>query len=67
MLTEHPARILGRGRAAVAAGAPADLIVWEAERAEDVIAALAARRLIVKGGRVSVEHHRSVDERWRRP
>src|SRR5262249_1101719 len=78
MLTEHPARILGRGRGAGAAGAAAGAVVWGAERgggggvggggegAGGVVAARAARRLVVKGGRVSVEHHRSVDERWRR-
>jgi hypothetical protein len=39
--------------------------VWEAERAEDVIATQAARRLVVKRGRVSVEHARSATFSWR--
>jgi cytosine deaminase len=65
MLTAHPARILGLGAAAVAVGAPADLVVWEAERAEDVIAAMAPRRLVVKRGRVSVAHERTRHEPWR--
>ena len=66
MLTEHPARILGLGGAAVTPGARADLVVWDAERTEDVIAALAPRRLVVKRGRVTVEHERAIREPWRR-
>jgi cytosine deaminase len=65
MLTEHPARILGRDRASVEPGAPADLIVWEAERTEDVIAAMADHRLVIKRGRVTVEHAHSIAEPWR--
>jgi len=39
--------------------------VWEAERAEQVVSAQRPCRLIVKAGRVTVEHARSVREPWR--
>ena len=65
MLTEHPARMLGRGPARVAEGAAADLVVWETERAEDVIAAMAPPLCVIKRGRITVEHRRSIDEPWR--
>ena len=64
MLTTHPARMLGRGPARVAAGAGADLVVWETERADDVIATMAPR-LVVKNGRVTVEHRHRIAEPWR--
>ena len=54
MLTEHPARMLGRSPARVAEGAAADLVVWETERAEDVIAALAPPLFVIKRGRITV-------------
>ena len=53
-----------RGEAS-AVGCRADLVVWECERAEEIVMALPARRLVVKAGRVSVEHHRRTVERWR--
>ena len=65
MITAHPSRILRRAPAAVAAGAPADLVVWDAVSAEDAIATLAPRLLVVKRGRITVEHERSVREPWR--
>jgi len=65
MLTEHPARILRRGPARVAAGAAADLVVWETDRTEDVIAAMAPPVFVIKRGRVTVEHRRRIDEPWR--
>ena len=65
MLTRHPARILRVQDYGLDVGCRADLVVWEAERAEDLIATLAARRLVVKRGRVSVEHERSATLRWR--
>jgi cytosine deaminase len=64
-LTTHPARILRLPDYGLTAGARADLVIWEAERVEDVVAALAPCRLVVKAGRVSVEHTRSVTEPWR--
>lgn len=65
MLTRHPARILRIQDYGLDVGCRADLVVWEAERAEDLIATLAARRLVVKRGRVSVEHERSARLSWR--
>jgi cytosine deaminase len=65
MLTEHPARILRLRDYGVAVGLRADLVVWEAAHVDDVIATLAPRRLVAKGGRVTVEHERAVKERWR--
>jgi cytosine deaminase len=65
MITEHPARILRLEGYGLAVGSRADLVVWETTRPEDVVGALAPRRLVVKRGRVSVEHSRSVRERWR--
>jgi cytosine/creatinine deaminase len=66
MLTVQPARILRMADYGLAAGCRADLVVWEAERAEDIITALAPCRLAVKAGRVTLEHARSVGEPWRR-
>ncbi len=43
----------------------ADLVVWDAEQVEDIIATLAPRRLVVKRGRITIEHERSVRDRWR--
>lgn len=68
-LTTHPARILRLPEYPVAGLAPgvrADLVVWECERPEDIVATLPARALVVKRGRVTVEHSRQVHERWRR-
>jgi cytosine deaminase len=65
MLTRHPARILRVEDYGLDVGCRADLVVWEAERAEDVIATHAARRLVVKRGRVSVEHTRRARLPWR--
>ena len=65
MLTEHPATILRVEHYGLDVGSRADLVVWGAERTEDVIAAQAPRRLVVKRGRVSVEHTPSVSLPWR--
>jgi len=66
MVTEHPARILRRERSGIAVGGRADLVLWDAERPEDIAAALPARVAVVKGGRVSVECEARVTWRWRR-
>jgi cytosine deaminase len=66
-LTAHPARILRLPEYGLTVGGRADLVIWEAERAEDVVAALAPCHLAVKGGRISIEHARSVAEPWREP
>lgn len=65
MLTTQPARILRIPDYGVGAGRRADLVVWEAERAEEVVGALRPCRLVVKAGRVTVEHARSAAEPWR--
>jgi len=67
MLTYHPARILRLADYGLDVGHRADLVVWETGHAEDIIATLAPRRLVTKDGRVTVEHARSVTERWRGP
>jgi cytosine deaminase len=64
-ITTHPARILNLRDYGCTAGCRADLVVWECERAEEVVMALPARRFVVKSGRVSVEHERRIVERWR--
>ena len=65
MLTEHPARILHVPDYGLVVGCRADLVVWETERPEDIVAALTPPRLVVKAGRVTVEHERTVREPWR--
>jgi len=64
-LTTHPARILRLRDYGLEAGCRADLVVWECERPEDVVATLPPRALVVKNGRVTVEHERRARERWR--
>jgi len=64
-ITSHAARILNLKDYGLAAGCRADLVVWECERADEIVMALPARRLVVKAGRVTVEHHRRTVERWR--
>ena len=64
-ITSHAARILNLRDYGLSAGCRADLVVWECERPEEIVMALPARRLVVKGGRVTVEHHRRTVERWR--
>jgi cytosine/creatinine deaminase len=65
MLTRHPATILRLDEYGLDVGCRADLVVWETDRAENTVATVAARRLVVKRGRVSVEHARSVKLQWR--
>lgn len=65
MLTEYPARILRLPSYGLRVGAQADLVLWDAERAEEIVTALAPPRLVVKRGRVTVEHERVVREPWR--
>ena len=64
-VTTHPARIMRLQDRGLAAGGRADLVLWEGERAEDVVAALAPRAAVLKDGRLTVEHTRRVRERWR--
>ena len=65
MITEHPAQILRRDRYGIVVGARADLVLWDAERPEDIAAALQARVAVVKAGRVSIECEARVRWRWR--
>jgi cytosine deaminase len=65
MLTEHPARLLRLPAYGLAVGCQADLVVWDAGRVEEIVAALAPPRMVVKRGRVTVEHERTVREPWR--
>ena len=64
-ITTYPARILNLRDYGSAAGCRADLVVWECERPEEIVTSLPPRRLVVKAGRVSVEHERRIVERWR--
>jgi cytosine deaminase len=64
-ITTHPARILRLPAYGLGVGAAADLVVWECERAEEIVATLPARAVVVKKGRVSVAHERRLHERWR--
>jgi cytosine deaminase len=66
MVTDHPARILRLDGYGLDVGRRADLVVWDACRAEDIVATVAPRRLVVKRGRVSVEHERVARAVWRR-
>lgn len=65
MLTTHPARILRLEDYGLTVGCRADLTVWEAERIEHVVTALPARRWVLKGGRVTVEHTHQTQHRWK--
>jgi cytosine deaminase len=64
-LTIHPARILRLPDYGLAAGGRADLVVWNCERVEDIVAALPDRAFVLKNGRVTVEQERTVRVRWR--
>ncbi|HTO11031.1 MAG TPA: amidohydrolase family protein [Candidatus Binatia bacterium] len=64
-ITQHPARLLRLPHYGLAPGCRADLVVWDCARAEDAVATLAPRTLVVKRGRVTVEARYQVIERWR--
>ncbi|HEV8228182.1 MAG TPA: amidohydrolase family protein [Methylomirabilota bacterium] len=65
MLTEHPARMLRLPDYGLHVGARADLVLWETERPAEVVTTMAPRRLVVKAGRLSIQHERSCTEFWR--
>jgi cytosine/creatinine deaminase len=65
MLTEHPARLLRLPDYGLRVGARADLVLWETERPSEVVTTMAPRCLVIKAGRVSIEHQRSCTELWR--
>ena len=64
-ITIHPARMLRLPDYGLAVGRRADLVVWDCARPEDVVAALPPRLLVIKHGRVTIEHERRTRERWR--
>jgi len=64
-ITVHPARILRRPDHGLTPGCRADLVVWDCLRAEDAIATMAPRVLVIKGGRITIEARHVVVERWR--
>jgi cytosine deaminase len=64
-VTTLAARVLRLPERELQVGARADLLLWECERVEDIVAALPARALVVKDGRVTVESERRHRERWR--
>ena len=65
VLTAHPARILRLPDYGLHVGARADLVLWETERPAEVVTTMAPRRLVVKAGRLSIEHERSCKDLWR--
>jgi cytosine deaminase len=65
MLTVDPARLLRLPPCGPAPGLQADLVVWDAKRLDDLVAAQAAPWVVVKRGRITVEHERIVREPWR--
>ena len=65
MLTEYPARMLRLPEHGLRVGARADLVLWETERAAEAVRTMAARRLVVKAGRLSIQHERTCTEFWR--
>ena len=66
MLTEHPARMLRLPDYGLHVGARADLVLWETERPAEVVTTMAPRCLVVKAGRLSIQHERTCTEFWRR-
>ena len=64
-ITTHPARLLRLPEYGLAPGCHADLVVWDCERAEEAVATLPPRVLVIKRGRVTIEHERRVRARWR--
>ncbi|HXH81796.1 MAG TPA: amidohydrolase family protein, partial [Candidatus Tectomicrobia bacterium] len=65
MITVHPARLLRLADYGLAPGCRADLVVWDCERLEDIPAALPARTLVVRNGRVTLQAEGRIVERWR--
>ncbi len=65
MLTANPARILRLPDYGLYVGARADLVLWETERPAEVVTTMAPRGLVVKGGRLSIEHQRTCRDLWR--
>jgi cytosine/creatinine deaminase len=66
-ITTHPAHILRLADYGLAVGGRADVVLWDCTEVQDIPAALPGRRLVLKAGRITVEHEHGVHERWRRP
>lgn len=69
-VTTSPARMLGlpdvpATPAELGVGHRADLVVWDCQELEEIVARLAPRHLVLKHGRVSVECQHGGRERWR--
>jgi cytosine deaminase len=64
-LTIYPARILRLPDYGIVQGCRADLVVWDCERVEDIVAAQPFRPWVIKNGRVTVEHERRIRPRWK--
>jgi cytosine deaminase len=64
-ITIHPAAMLRLPGYGLDPGCRADLVAWDCERVEDVVAVRPPRTLVVKRGRVTLQHARRVVERWR--
>jgi len=65
MLTTHPARLLRLPPCGPGLDLQADLVVWDAAQLDDLVAGQAAPWVVVKRGRITVEHERIVREPWR--
>jgi cytosine deaminase len=65
MLTTDAARVIGLTEYGLAAGRRADLVVWECTSVEDIVATLPDRAFVLKDGRITVEHTRTVRHAWR--
>jgi cytosine deaminase len=66
-ITVHPAAILRLPGYGLTPGCRADLVAWDCEHVEEIVAARPPRRLVVKHGRVTVQCEPRVLERWREP
>jgi cytosine deaminase len=64
-ITLHPAAILNLPDYGLAPGCRADLVAWECERIDDVVARRPPRAVVIKRGRVTVACEHRVIERWR--
>jgi cytosine/creatinine deaminase len=64
MVTDRAARALQRSERNIAVGAPADLVVLEAEDLTDVLRGLSSRRVTIKGGKPVGG---TATERWTNP
>ena len=64
-ITVHPARMLRVPDYGLAPGCRATLVVWDCVTAEDAVATPPARVLVIKDGRVTIEHEHRIRERWR--